>query len=99
METHPSNKFKLELEGEKVKVKSLSRVWLFVTPRIVAFQALPSVGFSRQEYGVSCHFLLQEIFLTQGSRVAGSDSLPSEPPGYSYLIVFSVYNNAKLQIK
>ena len=34
----------------KVKVKSLSRVWLFVTPRTTAYQAPPSMGFSRQEY-------------------------------------------------
>ena len=35
---------------EKVKVKSLSRVQLFVTPWTVAYQAPPSMGFSRQEY-------------------------------------------------
>ena len=34
----------------KVKVKSLSRVWLIATPWIAAYQAPPSVGFSRQEY-------------------------------------------------
>ena len=34
----------------KAKVKSLSRVRLFVTPRIAAHQASPSMGFSRQEY-------------------------------------------------
>ena len=34
----------------KVKVKSLSRVWLFMTPWTAAYQAPPSVGFSRQEY-------------------------------------------------
>ena len=34
----------------KVKVKSLSRVQLFVTPWIVACQAPPSTGFSRQAY-------------------------------------------------
>ena len=34
----------------KVKVKSLSRVWLSVTPWTAAYQALPSMGFSRQEY-------------------------------------------------
>ena len=33
----------------KVKVKWLSRVRLFVTPRTAAYQAPPSVGFSRQE--------------------------------------------------
>ena len=34
----------------KVKVKSLSRVRLFVTPRTAAHQAPPSMGFSRQEF-------------------------------------------------
>ena len=34
----------------RVKVKSLSRVWLFATPRTAAYQAPPSMGFSRQEY-------------------------------------------------
>ena len=34
----------------KVKVKSLSRVWLFTTPWTAAHQAPPSMGFSRQEY-------------------------------------------------
>ena len=34
----------------KVKVKPLSRVQLFVTPWTAAYQAPPSMGFSRQEY-------------------------------------------------
>ena len=34
----------------KVKVKSLSCVWLFATPWTAAYQASPSVGFPRQEY-------------------------------------------------
>ena len=34
----------------KVKVKSLSRVQLLATPRTAAYQAPPSMGFSRQEY-------------------------------------------------
>ena len=34
----------------KVKVKSLSRVWLLATPWTAAYQAPPSVGFARQEY-------------------------------------------------
>ena len=32
------------------KVKSLSRVRLFATPWTAAYQAPPSMGFSRQEY-------------------------------------------------
>ena len=34
----------------KVKVESLSRVRLLATPRTVAYEAPPSMGFSRQEY-------------------------------------------------
>ena len=34
----------------KVKVKSFSRVWLLATPWTSAYQAPPSMGFSRQEY-------------------------------------------------
>ena len=34
----------------KVKVKSLSPVWLLATPWTAAYQAPPSMGFSRQEY-------------------------------------------------
>ena len=51
--------------GVKVKVMSLTCVRLFVTPRTVAHQTPPSLGFSRQDTGVGCHILLQEIFLTQ----------------------------------
>ena len=42
-----------------VKVKSLSRVWLFVIPWTVAHQASPSVEFSGQEYwsGVHLHMV------------------------------------------
>ena len=34
----------------KVKVKSLSRVQLLATPWTAAYQAPPSIGFSRQQY-------------------------------------------------
>ena len=42
--------FLLQCMKWKVKVKSLSRVWLLATPWTVAYQAPPSMGFSRQEY-------------------------------------------------
>ena len=41
--------FLLQCMKGKVKVKSLSRVLLFVTPWKAAHQAPPSMGFSRQE--------------------------------------------------
>jgi len=46
-------------------VKSLSRVRLFSIPWTIAYQGPLSIGFSRNT-GVGCHFLLQEIFPTQG---------------------------------
>ena len=49
-------------------VSCFSRVPLFATLWTVAHQAPLSRGFSRQEYGVGCHALLQEIFLTQESN-------------------------------
>ena len=62
----------------KVKVKSISRVRLLATPWTTAYQAPPSMGFSRQEYwngvplpsltGVGSFSLLQGIFPTQGSN-------------------------------
>ena len=41
---------------ERKKRKSLSHVWLFVTPRTVAYQAPPSMEFSRQEYWSALSF-------------------------------------------
>ena len=66
----------------------LRHVWLFVTPWIVACQVPLPMEFSRQETGVGCHFLLQGIFPTQGSKPCHLhlldwqvDSLPLAAPG------------------
>ena len=45
-----------------------SCVELYVTLWTAACQALLSIGSPRQEYWMGCHFLLQGIFLTQGSN-------------------------------
>ena len=47
----------------RVKVKLLSRVWLFATPWTAAHQAPLSMGFSRQEYwsGVLHHGVIVEL--------------------------------------
>ena len=42
----------------KPEVTALSCVWLFVTPWAVAYQALLSIGFSRQEYWSGLPFKL-----------------------------------------
>ena len=52
-----------------IKVKSLSCVWLFVTPWMVAYHALHPWDFPGNSTGVGCHFLLQRIFPTQRSNL------------------------------
>ena len=43
-------------------------VWIFVTLWTIAHQAPLSMGFSNNNTGLSCHALLQGIFLTQESH-------------------------------
>jgi len=49
----------------------LSCVWLFATPWSIARQTAVSIEFSRQDTGVGCHFLLQWIFISCVSCIAG----------------------------
>ena len=67
------------------EVKSLSRVRLFATPWTVAYQAPPSMGFSRQEYWSGLPFPspgdLPNSGIKPGSPEFQADSLTSEPPG------------------
>ena len=69
---------------KKVKVKSLIRVRLFATPWTVAYQAPPSMGFSRQECwsGVPLPSPgdLPEPGIEPRSPALQADALPSEPP-------------------
>ena len=51
-----------------VEVKLLSCVQLFETAWTIAYQGPLPMGFSRQDTRMGCHFLLQGIFLTQGSN-------------------------------
>ena len=70
------------LPQSEVKVKSLSCVWLFVTPWTAAYQAPPSMGFSRQEYWSgepSPHMLL--LLLRRFSRVRLCNPTDGSPPG------------------
>ena len=71
----------------KVKVKSLSHVRLFATPWTVAYNAPPSIGFSRQEYWSGLPFPspedLPNLGIEPGSPALQADALPSEPPGKS----------------
>ena len=68
-----------------VCVKSLSRVRLFATPWTVAYQAPPSMGFSRQEYWSGLPFPfpgdLPDPGIEPGFPAFQADALTSEPPG------------------
>ena len=60
-------------------LRCFSRVRLCATPEMAAHQAPLSLGFSRQEYGVGCHFLLQCMKVKSESEVAESCPTPSNP--------------------
>ena len=72
-------------QKQKVKVKLLSRVWLFATPWTVGHQAPLSVGFPRQEYRSGLPFPspgdLPNPGIKPGSPALQADALTSEPPG------------------
>ena len=71
-------------------MKSLSRVQLFATPWTVAYQASPSMGFSRQEYWSGLPFPspgdLPNPGIEPRSPAMYADALPSEPPEKSFFI-------------
>ena len=74
----------------KVKVKSLSRGRLFATPWTAAYQALLSMGLSRQEYWSGLSFPspgdLHDSEIKPGSPALQADSYPlhhqRSPPAY-----------------
>ena len=88
------------LQIVKVKVKSLSRVWLFATPWTVAYQALQSMGFSRQEYWSGLPFPspgdLPNPGIEPWSPALQTDALPSEPLGISWQISKSLMQKLSL---
>ena len=67
------------------EVKSFSHVQLFATPWTVAYQAPPSMGFSRKEYRSGLPFPspgdLPDPGIEPGSPTLEADALTSEPPG------------------
>ena len=78
------------LRGKKerikwTEVKSLSSVRLFATPWTIAYQAPPSMGFSRQECWSGLPFPspgdLPDLGIKPRSPTLQADALLSEPPG------------------
>ena len=72
-------------------MKLLSRVRLFATPWTAAYQAPPSVGFSRQECWSGLPFPspgnLPDPGIEPGSPSLQVDALPSEPLGKPQVVV------------
>ena len=68
-----------------LKVKSLNCVQLFAIPWTVAYQASPSMGFSRQNSWSGLLFPsprdLPDPGIESRSPALQADTLPSEPPG------------------
>ena len=71
-------------------MKSFSCVQFFATPWTVAYQALPSMGFSRQEYWSGLPFPspgdLPDPGIEPRSSALQANALTSEPPGKSNII-------------
>ena len=67
---------------KKVKVKSLSHVQLFATPWTIAYQAPPSMGFSKQECWSGLPFPspgdILDPGIEPGSPALQADALPSQ---------------------
>ena len=88
-----------------VKVKSLSRVRLFVTPWTAACQTPPRMGFSRQEYWSGSPFPspgdLPDPGIEPWSPAPQADSLLSELPGKpsAYTVRDVNYISTKLEGK
>ena len=82
----------------KVKVKLLSRVGLLATPRTAAHQALPSMGFARQENWTGLPFPSPGDLPGSGieplSPALAGRFFTTKPPGKPY----STYNSLHLLI-
>ena len=78
----------------KVKVKSLSHVWLLATPWTAAHQAPPSMGFSRQEYwsGVP-YYLLQNCKTHATFLCYFNDCIKSLGNMWSYIYKYRIAAN------
>ena len=67
----------------KVKGKSLRRAWLLATPWTAAYQAPPSMGFSRKSTGVGCQIYTVASF-NFCSKNFSSSLLLNLPKSYSF---------------
>ena len=95
-------------QSQKVKVKSLSRVQLFAIQWTVAYQASPSMGFSRQECWGGLPFPspggLPDPGIKPMSPALASRFFTAEPPGkpcflltlWNFILVLNAWDLASL---
>ena len=77
----------------KVKVKSLSCVWLFATPWTVAYHAPLSMGFSRQKYWSGLPFLEPSLILQYITQpTSGSSVNPVANPSVKLQIISRLWH-------
>ena len=85
------------------KVELFSHVWPFETPQTVAYQAPPSMGFSRQECWNGLPFPspgdLPDPGIERRSPALQADALPSKPPGNLVIIITLFKSNHIVQPK
>ena len=86
-EHHPQDKFS--------SIQSLSRVWLFVTSWTGAYQAPPSMGFSRQEDCSGRHCLLHRKVASHVNFVLLATELSC---WNSSLLLWLIFNTLIIQI-
>ena len=79
------------LQYMKVKVKSLSHVWLLATSWTAAYQAPPSLGFSRQEYWSRVPLPGGYVWLVTKLYLALCNTLDSSLLGSSVHFCFSQF--------
>ena len=89
----PQLKMKKETIRLLLLLSRVSRVRLCATPETAAPQAHLSLGFSRQDNGVGCHFLLQCMKVKSENEVAQScpalsNPMDCSPPGSSVHGIF-----------
>ena len=74
-----------------------------MTPWAIAYQAAPSIGFSRQEYWSGLPFPspgdLPDSGIEPGSPALQADTLTSEPPGKPSHVVKVIVNSKKLYLQ
>ena len=78
-----------------MKEKSLSHVQLLVTLWTAAYQALPSMGFARQEYWSEVP-LPPSLFQHSRALIIGQEKATVTSQG-SFQLLFSTYHNLRWQ--